>query len=52
VDVMVVTDNDIDEMLKLKTHLASKFDMKNLGGLKFFLDIEAIMSVQGIFLSQ
>ena len=36
VDDMIVTSNDNDEMTKLKTCLASEFDMKDLGGLKYF----------------
>lgn len=39
-------------MAKLKTCLASEFDMKDLGGLKCFLGIEVKRSKQGIFLSQ
>lgn len=51
-DDMIVTGDDIVEITKLKTYLASKFDMKDLGGLKYFLDIEVSRSKQGIFLSQ
>lgn len=49
---MIVTSDDIDEMTKLKPYLQSEFDMKDLGGLKYFLGIEVIRSNQGIFLSQ
>ena len=52
VDDMIVTGNDIDEMTKLKTYLASEFDIKDLGGLKYFLGIDVARSKQGIFLSQ
>ncbi|RDX81632.1 hypothetical protein CR513_37665, partial [Mucuna pruriens] len=52
VNDMIVTGNDIDKMAKLKTYLASKFDIKDLGGLKYFLGIEVARSKQGIFLSQ
>lgn len=52
VDDMVVTGNDIEEINKLKNYLSSEFDMKDLGGLKYFLGIEVVRSEQGIFLSQ
>ncbi|XP_059275216.1 uncharacterized mitochondrial protein AtMg00810-like [Lycium ferocissimum] len=52
VDDMIVTGNDVGEMTKLKTCLSNEFDMKDLGGLKYFLSIEVIRSKQGIFLSQ
>lgn len=49
---MIVTGDDVDEIGKLKGYLASEFDMKNVGGLKYFLGIEVTQSKQGIFLSQ
>lgn len=36
----------------LQRHLATEFEMKNLGNLKYFLGIEVARSSQGIFLSQ
>jgi len=48
---MTVTRNDIDDMTKLKTYLASEFVRKDLGGLKYFLGIEVARSKHGIFLS-
>ncbi|RDX62232.1 hypothetical protein CR513_59458, partial [Mucuna pruriens] len=44
VDDMIVTGNDINELTKLKTYLTSKFDMKDLRGLKYFLGIEVARS--------
>ncbi|KAI5327878.1 hypothetical protein L3X38_027274 [Prunus dulcis] len=52
VDDMIVTGDDLDEIGKLKGYLASEFNMKDLGGLKYFLGIEVTHSEQGIFLSQ
>ncbi|KAM0986195.1 hypothetical protein ACFX14_013409 [Malus domestica] len=52
VDDMVITGNDPEEKAALQHHLASEFEMKNLGALKYFLGIEVARSEQGIFLSQ
>jgi hypothetical protein len=49
---MIITGNDEEEISKLQGQLAAKFDMKNLGGLKYFLGIEVARFKQGIFLSQ
>ena len=49
---MVITGDDIEEISRLQGQLASEFEMKNLGGLKYFLGIEVARSTQGIFLSQ
>ena len=51
-DDMIITGNDKEEISNLQKHLATEFDMKNLGGLKYFLGIEVARSSQGIFLSQ
>ena len=40
VDGMIITGNDEEEILNLQRHLACEFEMKNLGGLKYFLGIE------------
>ena len=52
VDDMIITGDDIEEIAKLQQQLATEFEMKNLGGLKYFLGIEVARSKQGIFLSQ
>lgn len=52
VDDMVITGDDYEEMPKLQEQLATEFEMKNLGGLKYFLGIEVARSQQGIFFSQ
>jgi hypothetical protein len=49
---MIITGDDKEEISRLQGQLASEFEMKNLGGLKYFLGIEVARSNQGIFLSQ
>ncbi|KAD3641543.1 hypothetical protein E3N88_30767 [Mikania micrantha] len=49
---MIITGNDKEEILKLKTNLFSEFEMKDLGRLKYFLGIEVLRSKQGIFICQ
>ncbi|KAK3007336.1 hypothetical protein RJ639_016752 [Escallonia herrerae] len=44
--------DDEQEITSLQEYLATEFEMKNLGGLKYFLGIEVSRSTQGIFLSQ
>ena len=52
VDDMVVTGNDPEERKGLQNYLSRKFEMKDLGPLKYFLRIEVSRSSEGIFLSQ
>ena len=40
------------KLLAWKRHLVTEFEMKNLGGLKYFLGIKVARSSQDIFLSQ
>lgn len=49
---MVVTGDGQDEIESLQRRLASEFEMKQLGDLKYFLGIEVARSKNGIFLSQ
>lgn len=49
---MIITGDDTEEIAKLQKQLATEFEMKNLGGLKYFLGIEVARSKRGIFLSQ
>ncbi|KAK0585152.1 hypothetical protein LWI29_024002 [Acer saccharum] len=52
VDDMIVTGNDDLEMTALQGYLATEFEMKDLGLLRYFLGIEVARSKHGIFLSQ
>ena len=49
---MIVTGNDQDEISSSEQYLASEFEMKQLGNLKYFLGIEVARSKYGIFLCQ
>jgi len=44
VDDMIITGDDTEEMSKLQEQLSAEFEMKNLGGLKYFLGIEVARS--------
>ncbi|BFG36682.1 hypothetical protein CerSpe_229560 [Prunus speciosa] len=52
VDDMIVTEDDHVEIQSLQKYLASEFEMKSLGDLKYFLGIEVARFKHGIFLSQ
>ncbi|GJW41660.1 putative RNA-directed DNA polymerase [Tanacetum coccineum] len=52
VDDMVVTRNDPGEMKNLQTILATEFELKDLGHLKYFLGIEVARSKSGISMCQ
>ncbi|GKF11775.1 ribonuclease H-like domain-containing protein, partial [Tanacetum coccineum] len=52
VDDIVVTGNCVDEIDKFKSFLKSKFKIKDLGHLKYFLGIEVIKSDKDLCLSQ
>ena len=52
VDDIVLTGDDLEEMERLKKKLATEFEIKDLGNLKFFLGIELARSKHGIFISQ
>ena len=49
IDDMIITGDDKEEISKLQKQLSAKFEMKNLGGLKYFLGIEVSKSKHGIF---
>ncbi|GJW38483.1 ribonuclease H-like domain-containing protein [Tanacetum coccineum] len=52
VDDIVVTGNCKDEIDKFKTFLKSKFQIKDLGHLKYFLEIEVIKTNKDLCLTQ
>ncbi|XP_021974835.1 uncharacterized mitochondrial protein AtMg00810-like [Helianthus annuus] len=49
---MIITGNVVEEITWLKKNMFSKFEMKNLGNLKYFLGIQVLRSKQGIFIYQ
>ena len=51
VDGLVITGSDQRGIEELKQHLSRKFDIKDLGNLKYFLGIEIARSNKGLFLS-
>jgi len=50
-DLIITRDNDVD-ISDLKKLLKQKFEMKDLGELRYFLGIEVIQSPKGIWLLQ
>ena len=36
VDDMIITGDDVEEISRLQEQLSTEFEMKNLGGLKYF----------------
>ncbi|XP_049935028.1 retrovirus-related Pol polyprotein from transposon RE2 isoform X2 [Nymphaea colorata] len=52
VDGMIVTGDDEEEKKKMKERLATEFDLKDLGKLRYFLGIEIARSETGLVMSQ
>jgi Reverse transcriptase (RNA-dependent DNA polymerase) len=52
VDDIVLTDNDPTEMKRIKASLATEFETKDLGELRYFLGIEVARSKKRVVLSQ
>ncbi len=50
-DLIITRDSDVD-IFDLKKLLKQKFEMKDLGKLRYFLSIEGIQSPKGIWLLQ
>ena len=51
-DDIAITGNDQDGIKKLKQHLFSHFQTKDLGKLKYFLGIEITQFNSGVVISQ
>ena len=51
-DDIILTGDDCDEMERLKRNLASEFEMKDLGNLRYFLGMEVARNKTGISVSQ
>jgi Reverse transcriptase (RNA-dependent DNA polymerase) len=51
VDDLIITESDEQKIRLIKHHLRDKFDIKDLGYLKYFLRIEVVFSKKGLFLS-
>ena len=52
VDDIVITSSDQDGIQKLKQHLFTHFQTKDLGKLKYFMGIEIAQSSSGVVISQ
>lgn len=52
VDDIVITGNDQERIKDLKQHLFSHFQTKDLGRLRYFIEIEVAQSQEGIVTSQ
>jgi hypothetical protein len=52
VDDMIITGDDPEYIVFVKTHLSDKFLMSDLGPLRYFLRIEISSTTEGFFLSQ
>ncbi|XP_019056176.1 PREDICTED: uncharacterized protein LOC109115946 [Nelumbo nucifera] len=52
VDDIVIARDDISRIAELKSFLATKFEIKDLGNLRYFLGVEVARSKRGIYISQ
>ncbi|KAM0052273.1 putative RNA-directed DNA polymerase [Helianthus debilis subsp. tardiflorus] len=52
VDDVIIVGNDQDKIQEAKTHLDTRFSIKDLGPLKYFLGIEVARTKDGLVLSQ
>jgi hypothetical protein len=52
VDDIIITGDDEREIIRLKENLSKKFEVKDLGQLRYFLGIEIARNPKGIVLSQ
>lgn len=52
VDDVIILGNDMDRIAKIKTYSNHKFNIKDLGPLKYFLGVKATQTPDGLVLSQ
>lgn len=52
VDDVILAGNDTDKIQKIKSYLDSRFNIKDLGPIEYFLGIEVERSEEGLVLSQ
>ena len=52
VDDIIIASNNKEELDKLKCSLDNQFKLKDLGGLKYFLELEIARSARDIFINQ
>ena len=50
-DIIIIGD-DFQEIFELKQWLRAKFEVKNLGTMRYFLGMEVARSKQGLLISQ
>ena len=51
-DGIIVTGDDIQEIKRLKKQWRAEFEVKDLGTMRYFLEMEMGQSKTGIFISQ
>ena len=52
VDDMIITSDDLNGIQELKDFLSQQFEMKDLGHLSYFLGLEIIHSIDGLYITQ
>lgn len=52
VDDILLTGDDLSEMMLLKAALDAEFRIKDLGTLNYFLGIEFVFVLEGLFMTQ
>ena len=52
VDDMIITGDDLSGIQELKDFLSQQFEMKDLGHLSYFLDLEITHSTDGLYITQ
>ena len=52
VDDMIITGDNLNGIQELKDFLSQQFEMKDLGHLSYFLDLEITHSTNGLYITQ